>query len=179
MIRNFFCDLLLQKQPAAFRSNYDVQESVRRLTAVVGTWPFLFPFRQSLVGKVRTQKVSLARFIPFTSNPFIPVFYGSFQVHDSVTVLEGYFAVPLYSRIYHSIWLGFCLIMAVIFPVAELIGPVSSSPPMPQWQARLCFGLAPTVIVLLFVLYVKLCKWFARNDISFVAERVQRVLQPE
>ncbi len=123
--------------------------------------------------------MSFARSIPFVGNPFAPVFYGSFHVQDGVTVLAGYFAVPLYSRIYHSIWLGFCLIMAVIFPIGAIIGPVSSSPPMPQWQARLFLGLGPAFMVLLFILYVKSSKWFARNDIPFITERTQRVLQPE
>ncbi len=74
MIYDFFYNLLLQKQPACFRSSYDVQESVWRLSAVVRTWPFLSPFRQSLVGLVQEKKVSVARFIPFASNPFAPVF---------------------------------------------------------------------------------------------------------
>lgn len=179
MTQNFFHDLLLQKQAAVFYSEYDVPESVRRLSAVVRVWPFLPPFRQSLVGRVRERKVSLARFIPFVGNCFAPVFYGSFWVRDGVTVLEGYFALSLLSRIYHSVWLGSCLLMAVVFPMAASSGPVSSSPPIPQWQARLIFGLLPALMVLLFVLYVKVCKWFARNDTTFIIERVQSILQPE
>jgi hypothetical protein len=131
----------------------------------------------NLVGKVSEQKVSLARFIPFVGNPFAPVFYGSFQVRDGVTVLEGHFAFPLYSRIYHAIGLGFCLIMAVICPITAFINPVSSSPPMPQWQAKLFLGLLPSVMVLFFVFYIKLSKWFARNDIPFITNRVQDVFQ--
>lgn len=179
MIWKFFYDLLFEKQPASFSSNYDLQESVQRLSAVVSTWPFLSPFRQALVGRVKEQQLSLARFIPFVGNPFISVFYGSFQVQDGVTVLTGYFAFPLSLRIYHSIWLGFCLIMAVVFPIAAIIGPVSSSPPMPQWQARLFLGLAPAFMMLFAILYIKCSKWFARNDIPFITERIQRVLQSE
>lgn len=184
VMKNFFYNLLFKKQPASFHSAYDVQESVRRLSAVVGTWPFLSPFRQSLVGKVKENKVVLARFIPFVSNPFAPVFHGSFQVREGATVLEGYFALPLYSRIFHACWLGFCLIMAVILLIGAIIGPVSSPPPLPQWQSRLILGLGPAFMILLFVLYVKASKWFARNAIPFIAIpfiaiRIQRVLQAE
>ena len=179
MRRHFFYQLLFQKQFVCYRSAFDVQESVRRLSTVTGIWPFLSPFRQWLSGRVKAQNVTLARFIPFVGNPFAPIFYGSFQVRDGATVLEGYFALPLYSRIYHSVWLGLCLLAAVTFPIAALTGTVSGASPLPQWEAKLFFGLAPAVMLLFFVFYVKTSMWFARHDTAFIAEKVQRVLQSE
>ncbi len=100
-------------------------------------------------------------------------------MRDGVTVLEGHYAFSLHSRIYHSIFMVFFLLMAIVFPVAAIFHPVYTSPPMPQWKAKLFFSVFPFAMLVFFVLYVKVSKWFARNDLAFICERIQGAFQPE
>ena len=173
MLRRFFNQLLFDKQPATFESAYDVQESVRRLSSVVRRWPFVSPFRQTVVGSVKQDKVVLTRFIPFVGNSLAPEFYGAFLVRDGVTLLEGYFALSLSVRRGSALWFGSVIFMAILFPIVVL----TSS--MPQWQDKLILAIGPSLILVFGLFIVKSGKWFARNDAAFISDRVRSALQPD
>ena len=97
---------LFQKQAASFPSECGIQESVNRLTSQTKRWPFLSPLQESLVGRVSENHVLLRRVVPFVNNSFAPVFSGAFRVRDGTTVLEGHFAISLYTRTFMAFWFG-------------------------------------------------------------------------
>jgi hypothetical protein len=179
MILKFFKHLLYDERPATFVCRYDTHESIQRLSSVVKKWPFVSPFRQALVGKVKGDEVIIYRVRPFVGNSCIPVFYGAFHVRDGVTALEGIFSMQRSNRTGAALWFGFIALMAIIFPIAALSGPLITSSPMPQWQAKLEFALTPLGLLIFGVLTVKVCKWFARTDVEFISKRVQATLHPD
>lgn len=171
----FFSNLLSFKQPVSIRSSFGAEESVRRLSKVV-YWPFPNLFRQCLFGTVNEEKVKVRRVIPFVGNSFAPVFYGSFEERDGETVLDGYYAMSLFVRIFNGLWFGFCLCMVPLFLGSAIFARTFNWPPMPQWEARLIFGFWPIGMLLISVIFVRLGKWFARNDTVFIEERLRAAL---
>ncbi len=170
----FFEELLFYKHLICIHSSFGTQESVRRLSKEV-RWPIPNLFGQCLFGTVKEKKIKIRRVIPFVGNSYAPVFYGSFVERNGATVLQGYFAISLFDRIFHGVWLGFCLLFIPLFLAASLFGKVSPSSPT-HTRELLLFGLAPIGMLLIFVAFVQLGKWFARNDAAWIEEHMTKVL---
>lgn len=180
MKRSFFGQLIFEKQPASFRSAFTLEESVQRLSSQVRRWPFVSPFRHSLVGSVKENKVTIARMVPFVSNSYAPVFYGAFQVREGAVMLEGYFALSRYARVFTAFWFGFVIFMAILFSLSVLSGaPVTTNPPMPQWQGKLLMILIPYALLLFGLIFTVAGKWLARKDARVISQKIQAALAPD
>src|SRR5437016_14676948 len=89
----WFLDLIYGSYRAEFESDFDLPESVRRLSAATSRSVFSALTHQAAAGKVSESRVSLQRVIPFFGNGMKPFFFGKFDVRDGRTILSGQFTL--------------------------------------------------------------------------------------
>jgi hypothetical protein len=165
MVRWFF-NLIYGGMPTRFESRFSVQESVSRLTQAVEPSAFRALTKQSAVGTVTEEKVSIQRVIPLVRNSWKPFFIGSFKTHGDRTVLEGRFTFSTWVKVFMSVWFGFTAIWTVLVTIAVIAHPVAEFW-LPLFGAGLfCVG----------ILMVLTGKWFARNDIAWLSRVISDAL---
>src|SRR5207253_733828 len=97
-------DFLYGSMPVEFGSQFDLEESVRRLRSATSRFYFsAFLIKQAAVGRVTARHVSLQRAIPFVSNSFKPFFRGSFQQAGSRVLLTGRFTLHPLVKVFGTI----------------------------------------------------------------------------
>lgn len=176
MAQSLFLRWLHEKRPAVFHSDFGVDESVRRLSAIVKKWPSLLPFRRTLTGRVTAEGVTITR----QTGGYEPVFYGAFHVRDGVTMLEGYFALSRYTRVSMSCWFGFVILGIVFSAYAVLSGrPIYTNRPMAQWQAQLLIISIPCLLLVSGLLIMLFYKWRARNEAAIISQQIEEALRAD
>jgi hypothetical protein len=154
--------------PVEFKSAYDLEESVRRLTAATGG----SIFRARVVGTVTQSRVFLLRFVPFdfflNIAVFIrPVFTGQFEQWNDHVVLKGRFKIHPVGRMYLVSTLGLMPLAVVIVP-AHVMGRV-------EWL----FVLFALGALSLSIALVWLGRWLSRNDLSCLSQFIVSALSKE
>jgi hypothetical protein len=154
-------------EPARFESDFDLAESIERLRAATTRSVFLSLHKESASGTVNEHRVSLQRVIPMVGNSFKPFFVGAFEVVNGRVVLAGRFTMIWFAKAFMTFWFGFILLWTVLAGVSVIAHPQAG-----QWQLPL-FGLGMAAVG---VAMVRAGKWFARNDVAWLSERIQAAL---
>ncbi|MFA5352859.1 MAG: hypothetical protein WC291_01385 [Thermodesulfovibrionales bacterium] len=94
---------LYGKYRIEYKSRYPLNESVKRLKAVVKSRWNPFPIQEGVYGSVSADRVRLYRVIPFVRNSFAPIFMGAFKYSDGVVVLSGFFSIHIGAKIFMTI----------------------------------------------------------------------------
>lgn len=170
MAHSFFIRLLFDKQPARFNSSFGIEESVERLSWFVKRWPYLPPYRKSLIGTVKSNKVSLS----LGKGGWEPVFHGKFRIENGVTILDGCFVRSLYIRILLSLWFGLLILSAFEIPIRVLTNTNTALP----LQYQLFSIFSPWLMFFFGVALVSWSKWRSRNNIKIISQQVHSALQP-
>jgi hypothetical protein len=158
--------LLYESAPAEFRSTYGVDESVQRLSAVTSRWGFSLGETQA-VGRVSADSVRLQRVIPMVRNGFKPFFVGRFEIRDGVTVLTGHFGMSAFAKAFTTLWLA----MAALFTIGFLAADFSSKNSATVW-----LPIFPLLMLVAGLGFVRLGKWFARNDVAWLSGVITQAL---
>jgi hypothetical protein len=166
MIRWFF-DPLYWAYPVEFESDFDVPESVRRLSAATRRRVFFTVTKQAAVGKVSESRVSLTRVIPFVERHPRLFFIGQFHVRAGRTILSGQFTVPWCEKIVLSIWFIACLLFALLATGAGFLQDD------PKFFLVALGGLG---IFMLGILLGWFSKWLSRNDVPWLSEKIENAL---
>lgn len=160
-------DLVYGAVPADFESAYGLEEAVERLSAAtdrsVGDSP-----HDAAVGRVSQRRVALRRVRRSSSNAFKPFYIGRFRQVNGRVVLTGRFTPALATKVFMTLWLGFCLLLAML-----AVRPLWQGGSVP-WQPL----LAGTGLFAAGVAAVVLCKRLARADIPWLSAVIQDALAP-
>jgi hypothetical protein len=151
--------------PAEFKSSFPLDESVSRLKTACKSSVFKAFGSQEAVGKVSESSVRLQRVIPFVGNSFKPFFFGSFHQVDGRVILSGHFAMHWLVKAFFSLWFGFILLITG----SDLVHALPSND---KWH-RVLNG---SVMLLFGYALIMGGKWFARNDIAWLSERIRKAL---
>ncbi len=162
-------NLLFGSSSAEFESAFPLQESIERLRAATKRTIFGALSQESAVGKVTEERVSLFRVIPFWGNSFAPFFVGSFRQVGNRVLLTGRFTMHWLVKVFSAIWFGGILYWTITAFV------IVSREASPDWLFPL-FGVGMLVAGILFLL---LCKWFARNDPEWLSGVIRGALSKE
>lgn len=154
-------------QPARFKSDFNLSESVERLRAATTRSVFSSLDKQSASGTVNERRVSLQRFIPMMGNSFKPFFIGKFEIVNGRVVLTGRFTMIWITKAFMTLWFGFIVLWTLLATISVIKHPQSG-----QWSFPL-FGVGMAVAG---VALVKVGKWFARNDIAWLSQIIQTAL---
>jgi hypothetical protein len=163
----WFLDSLYGSYAVEFESDFDLTESVRRLSATTSRTVFSALTKQAAVGKVSQSRVALTRVIPFFGRSPRLFFFGEFHVRAGRTILSGRFTVPWYEKVILSIWFGACLLFALIATGSGF------------WQGDPNIFLVALValgICVFGILLVCFSKWLSRNDVVWLSERIENAL---
>jgi len=190
MLRSFV-KTLYPSQPVEFRSDYPLDEAMRRLREVVKPNIFCSLFKQSAVGRVDNDRVRLQRVIPFFGNSFKPIFVGKFDDSAGTVSLKGRFTTFTFAKFFMTAWFGFALIwtaIAVIMVVIPMIAMVFSAARYVSITST-AISLTPTKLLetlifpfsgLAFItcgyFFLRLCWWLSLGDIKFLSETIARAL---
>lgn len=177
MLRSFAATLY-PSIPVAYRSDYPVEEAVKRLREAVKPTIFHSLFKQSAVGEVRKDRVRLQKVIPFFGNSFKPIFVGAFKDTADGVILEGVFTTFMFSKIVMTVWFGFSLIwtLTAIFAAAGIIfakGNILTS-------FNMLYAISFPVFGLLFMAFgyglLRFCWWVSRADMDFLSRTITHAL---
>jgi hypothetical protein len=160
-------DLIYGSYRVEFERDFDLPESIRRLSEATSRSVFSALTHQAAVGKVSESRVSLQRVIPFCSNSSKPFFIGEFVVRNDRTVLSGRFTLPWWTKAFMSVGFGFLLLWIAVATIVAILHPTPESQLMP-----LC-GIA------MFIFGIGLAcfgKWLSRNDIAWLSEKIENAL---
>ena len=171
MKRSFFIRLLFDKQPVRFDSAFEKEESVKRLGRIVKRWPFLPPYGKSLIGTVKSDKVAIHL---WQRGAWAPVFYGKFRIENGVTILDGYFAQSLFTRIFSALWFGLVILSAFQIPIQILAGTNTTL----SLQYQLFSIFSPWLMFFFGVALVSWSKWISRNNTKIISQQIHSALQP-
>jgi hypothetical protein len=163
----WFWRLLYESTPAEFRSAFGLAESVERLRAATRRSVFSSLSETAAVGKVSELRVRLQRVVPMVGNSFKPFFIGRFEIREGVTVLTGRFSLLTIVKVFMTFWLG----MAFVFATGMLLGHFSSPNPVPPFLV-----FQPFLMLGFGIALVAVGKWFARNDVAWLSNRIERAL---
>ena len=162
MIRWYY-DLLYGSTPAEFESDYQLEESVERLAAVVQPRTWFGPAMEAVVGQLRTDDVSLARVIPSIRNSFKPFFIGRFREVEGSVVLRGHFTLHVAVKLLLTYMLLLCFFMMTVSMFLDSAG----------WLLRLTMFITPLPGLTAFVGF---CKWLARSDTQWISQVIRFAL---
>jgi hypothetical protein len=159
--------LLFDSTPAQFDSNFSVEESVEKLRGASARWYSLSGlFNQRAVGVVFPDRVRLERVRPFIRNDFKPQFVGHFVQSDGKVFLVGAFSMRLWTKVFMTFWLGFCVLWILGATIAVFAVPASPK-------------FLPLAGVLMFVIgssFTLAAKSWARDDISWLKDLIGNTL---
>jgi hypothetical protein len=153
--------------PAAFRSAFDLRESIERLRAATKRSLFSALAQSAAVGPVKETKVRLQRVIPMFHNSFKPFFFGRFETRPDGVYLTGKFSLLLLVTVFMTFWLGATIVMGIV------IGAGVESQAGSAWGMLGCFGMTGFGIGL-----IVFGKWLARNDVEWLCNVTRTALQP-
>lgn len=152
--------------PARFPSDFDIEESIARLRAVVRPFRIGNLFEECAVGKVTESHVSLQRVIPLVGNSSKPFFKGRFVIEDGRVVLDGRLTMLLFVKIGTGVFIAFSLFFAVLGAVVWAQG-APHGPLMPF----VGLGFALLIVIITWV-----GRWFARNDVQWLSSLIAATL---
>jgi hypothetical protein len=163
---HWFFDLLYGVQPAQFESVFDLQESIKRLSAATNRSLFSGLTHQAAVGTVSEYRVSLQRMIPFVGNSFKPFFIGEFRIENGRTILSGRFTMLWLVKAFMSFGFGFCLLWTTL-----------AMKPLLQGDANAWWLPFPGVgMFMAGAVFVWICKGASRNDVAWLSRKIESAL---
>lgn len=166
--------LLFDSVPATFPSQYDLEESVKRLRAASRPWySWEVLFKQSAVGVVSSTKVRLWRVRPLMHNGFAPQFVGRFVESHGTVTLVGRFTMHPWTKVAMSVSFALFLLWTLAPIIMSTANPRTTTPVVPA------FGVEPLIFGSLLVLMLLAGKALSRGDVAWLSEVIQRALTPE
>lgn len=143
-----------------------MHESVERLKGASVRSAFLFVTKESAVGTVSENKVSLQRVLPMFRNSFKPFFIGQFKYKKGRVVLVGRFTMLWFVKAFMTLWLGFCILWTVMATFAVI------KQKTPCWW----FPLAGIGMFCVGIAFVQGAQWLSRNDVIWLSELITSTL---
>ena len=108
---------------------------------------------------------------------FAAHFYGDFLDGDSATVVEGYFDLPKYPKVFFRIWLAFSVLVLLTIVIAALSMMSDGS------FTKGLRELGGIVFIAPFILFgwfgSELALWFSQGDEEFIIEFLCKALDAE
>jgi hypothetical protein len=156
--------LLFGSIPARFDSRFGLGDSVESLRAASVPWHSLSAlglFKQQAVGVVTSSRVRLRRVRPLTGGGL--QFAGHFVDSQGVVALVGRFTMPLWAKVFMSIWFGFLLLWTLVATFAVVV-----QPGMPV--------LLPLAGVAVLTLAVLLVSFGSRGDVAWLSDLIRSAL---
>jgi hypothetical protein len=177
-----FRESLYLNEPAEFRSDFALDESIKRLHQVIRPTIFHTLFKQSAVGRVSETEVRVKRHIPLFSNSFKPIYVGTFEATPAAVVLKGTFTTFMFSKLFMTVWFGFVALwttVTFVFALAvlaiELLYP-SAFDSNPQILWVVVFPLFGLGLFAFGYCILRFARWLSRGDIDFLSERISGAL---
>jgi len=158
-------DVLYGSTPAAYASDFPLEESVRRLADAVYAPLIDFGHAPRVVGHASERYVSVHRVVPGMKDSFRPVFTGAFHERNGRVFLRGGYALRDAVKLFMSLWLLLCLALTVT--TTSMVFEAGA------------FSLVPLVPLGLFavgVLWVWNGRANSRKDIALIGEAITRAL---
>jgi hypothetical protein len=107
-------------------------------------------------------------------NDFAPAFYGNFSAKDRETIIESYFDLSRWPRIFMRIWIAGVILLGGPIFVLSLSDLLRGTHYV---QGSLVLGfLVPPGLVLFGVLLPRIGLWLSRNEERFILEFLERML---
>lgn len=170
-IKGFF-----KKTEITFVSDYPIEESVRRLKEDVNSGWNPFAYSKRINGWVFRKWVCLYYSpLPFTNKLMTPWYVGSFRQENGRTVLSGYFALPLTTRIFAIIWFGGLF----SFPLIAVFAVITSNAAFTACDVVLgfvFFSIGAFLIAMIGVLIMKFSLSLHKNDIPRISQAIKEAL---
>jgi hypothetical protein len=161
------------------RTDFDTEECRRRLIESIDldqrTIFSLSGYKGSkpVIGRIEGYQFCLHK-RQYWHNDFAPQFYGNLWSQDRGTIIEGYFDMQRWTKMFMRIWLGFALVVGIplfLFSFSDLFFGSSNMNGDPRIGL-----LVPPSLVLFGILLPKLGLWLGRYDEQCILEFLQRTL---
>jgi len=160
-------------------TDFDTEECRRRLTESID------PERQTIfsrsgyrgskpvIGWIDGYQLDLHK-RRYWHNDFAPQFYGNLLPQDRGTLIEGYFDVPPWTKMFMRFWLGGVLLLGGPIFLLSLLDLLQGSNYV---EGGASIGLlVPPGMVLFGIFLPKFGLWFGRHEEEFILEFLQRTL---
>jgi hypothetical protein len=166
----WFFDLIYGSVPAEFESDFNVDESVRRLSAVTKSFA-IFTSQAVAEGEVSKDVVSLRKAYPFFAvdlrGGFEPHFKGEFQETGDRVRLSGQFTLGSFTKAFATFWFGIVLLSIGITTPSSLL----AGDPRTWW-----FPLAGAGLFALGVAGASFGKRWTHDDIRWLSSVIEEAL---
>jgi len=169
-------DFVCGYEDVAFQSDFDLDTSIRRLSAEVK--PPLGGFRQLASGKIRVvvgrvseQRVSLWCETLMFRKGFGSMFIGYFQSADKRVLLIGKLGINWHFFVFFILVLGMTMV-----PTFAALSELTTNPSNPVLWVALLFAPAAT---LLMVGFARISKWLFSGDERWLLATIQSALRSQ
>lgn len=125
-----------------------------------------------VIGWIKGSKFSLHK-RRYYRNDFAPQFYGNIQRNERGTVIEGYFDMPSWTKLFMRIWLGGAILLGIPIFLSTLWNFQSTSHAQDGFLVGL---LVPPTLVLFGALLPKFGLWLGRYEEQYILEFLQTTL---
>ena len=164
------------RHSTTLRTDFDTEECRRHLIESIDperrTVFSLSGYKGSkpVIGRIEGNRFYLHK-RRYWHNDFAPQFYGNLLPQARGTLIEGYFDVRRWTKIFMRIWLGGVLLLGSPIFARSLLDVLKGRSYM---EGDLQVGLlVPPCMVLFGILFPKLGLWFGRGEERFILEFLQ------
>ena len=161
------------------RTDFDPEECGRRLLESTDperrTLFSLSGYKGSkpVIGRIEGQQFRLHK-RRYWHNDFAPQFYGNLLPQSRGTLIEGYFDMRRWTKIFTRIWLAGVLVPGIPMFVLSLLDLLRGSTHI---KGDLRVGLlVPPCLALWGILFPRLGLWLGRHEERFILEFLQKTL---
>jgi hypothetical protein len=167
-------DFICGFENVAFESDFDLDETISRLSAAIrpplgGFRPLVSLKGTVVVGKVSEQRVSLWCERMFVRNGFRLAFVGCFQIVDKRVILIGKLGMNLQACLFYIPAFG----MSLFFTLGTLLELTKS----PHDPALWVMPIAGPVFALFWVGSMRLARWLSGGDERWLLAAIQSALR--
>jgi hypothetical protein len=169
-------DFVCGYEDVAFESDFDLDTSIRRLSAEVnqppgGFRPLVSGRIRVVVGSVSEQRVSLWCETPMFRNGFGPTFIGCFQSVDKRTLLIGKLGITWYFFVFFILVLGMTMV-----PAFAALSELTTDPSNVGAWGVLLFPLASALFM---VGFARIFKWLFSGAERWLLAAIQSALRSQ
>jgi hypothetical protein len=175
MIKGLY-DYLFGSIPMEFLSDYDLEDSIRRLRAATKSSSWGICLSEGMYGKVDAHFVQLEHIIPGFRRGAPPVFIGRFEQNGPVR-LVGRFEIHPLAKVGVLVWLGMWVIIVgfgALVEVGEALGLLKESEG--GWGSVFYIAAIFAFLPVISIVVTAWGKWLTRNDIPWLSRVIEDAL---